>query len=62
MYDVLCYHVTEETLRILSMDCKNEELSSLHKKFLDHLWEVFNTVCRNLSELRYVVSYMILLL
>ena len=41
------------------MDCKDEELSSLHHKFLDNLWEVFNTVCRNLNELRYLVGYVI---
>ena len=38
------------------MDCKSDEFSSVHHKFLDHLWEVFNAVCRNLNELRYLVS------
>ena len=42
------------------MDCKDKELSGLHHKFLDNLWEVFNAVCRNLSELRYLVGYVIL--
>ena len=39
-----------ETLKILSMDCKSDVL---HGKFLNHLWEVFNIVCRNISKLRY---------
>ena len=59
MFVLLYCHATVETLRILSMDCKDEELSGLHHKFLDNLWEVLNTVCRNLNELRYLVSYVI---
>ena len=56
------YHVTVEMLKILSMDCKNDEFSSVHHKFLDHLWEVFNAVCRSLNELRYLVSCIAVLL
>ena len=50
-----------EVLKILSLDCNDEKLSDLHHKFLGHLWEVFNAVCRSLNELRYLVSHMSLL-
>ena len=54
------YHiVTVETLKILSMDCEDEHLSVVHHKFLERLWEIFNTVCRNLKELKYLVSFVV---
>ena len=63
-YSILHVYIyaTVEVLKILSLDCNDEKLSDLHHKFLGHLWEVFNAVCRSLNELRYLVSHMSLLL
>ena len=52
-------YATVEVIKILSLDFNDEKLSDLHHKFLGHLWEVFNAVCRSLNELRYLVSLLL---
>ncbi|XP_065918438.1 origin recognition complex subunit 5-like isoform X3 [Dysidea avara] len=57
-FDPLVIHCPDynkaEALEILSLDCPEDQPATLYGRFLDHLWQVFHTVCRNLSELRYL--------
>ena len=49
-----------EALEIFSLDCLEDQPTTICGKFLDHLWQDFHTVCRNLNELIYLVCILLL--
>lgn len=53
--DVLSIHFPqyskEEVLKIMLLDCPNSQSLTFYETFVNHVWNVFNTVCRDASEL-----------
>ena len=47
-----------EVLAIMSLDCPEGEPLSFYRTFVNHVWNVFQYVCRDLGELRYLVRSM----
>ncbi|CAI8006247.1 Origin recognition complex subunit 5 [Geodia barretti] len=45
-----------EVLAIMSLDCPEGEPLSFYRTFVNHVWNVFQYVCRDLGELRYLSS------
>ena len=48
----------EEVLKIMLLDCPNSQSLTFYETFVNHVWNVFNTVCRDASELCHLVSYL----
>ncbi|KAL5484618.1 hypothetical protein EMCRGX_G021147 [Ephydatia muelleri] len=44
----------EETLALMGLDCPPDKPSLFYHTFINHIWNVFNSVCRDLSELRHL--------
>ena len=51
------FPLAEETLAIIGRDCPQDKPPMYYHTFVNHIWNVFNSVCRDLSELRHLVSY-----
>ena len=50
-----------EILTIMSLDCPEGEPLPFYRTFINHMWNVFQCVCRDLRELRHLVSILCLL-
>lgn len=46
----------EETLALMGQDCPHDKPPIFYHTFINHIWNVFNSVCRDLSELRHLSS------
>ena len=44
----------EEILVLMGEDCPQDKPSVFYHTFINHIWNVFNSVCRDLSELRHL--------
>ena len=48
-------HTAGEVLAIMSLDCPEGEPLSFYRTFVNHVWNVFQCVCRDVGELRHLV-------
>lgn len=48
--------IVEETLEIMMLDCPLDKPLPFFQTFVHHIWNVFHTICCDLSELRHLVS------
>ena len=48
----------ETAVRIMQLDCPSPELQDLYRKFADILWQVFNSPCRDVCELRHLAVHL----
>jgi origin recognition complex subunit 5 len=49
-------YTKSEVLAIMSLDCPEGEPLSFYRTFVNHVWNVFQCVCRDVGELRYLSS------
>ncbi len=55
-YGYCLLRTIEDTLEIMAMDCPSHQPLPFFRTFVRHIWNVFQSVCLDLSELRSLVS------